>query len=250
MQGVRIAVVQMRPVPCAIDANVQAHETWVKAAATHGADMVFFPELSLTGYEPQAAARLAVRMDDERLAVFDRLSGALRITIGLGAPTLSPDGVRITMIVFRPDAPRIAYSKQHLHPDELPYFVAGHGQVTLPTRGEVVAPAICYESLLPEHAAQAAALGATLYVASVAKSAAGLAKADVHYPAIARRHGLSILLANCVGPCDGFDAAGGTAVWNAQGERLARLPAASEGALLFDSARGDAFLITGSAAAV
>ena len=237
----RVAVVQTKPVPCAIDGNVRAHETWIKKAATHGADMVFFPELSLTGYEPKAAERLALRADDARLDVFDMLSHALRITIGIGAPTLGFDGVRISMIVFRPDAARIVYSKQHLHADELPYFVAGSGQVTLPAGSEVVAPAICYESLLPQHCAQAAALGATLYVASVAKAASGLAKTDVHYPSSARRHALAVLMANCIGPCDGFEAAGGSAVWDARGELLARLPGTREGALLFDSATGSAF---------
>jgi predicted amidohydrolase len=237
----RVAVVQTKPVAGAIDANVIAHETWVKKAATHGADMVFFPELSLTGYGLGAAARLALRADDARLDVFALLSHALKITIGVGAPTLGVDGVRISMIVFRPDAARIVYSKQHLHADELPYFVAGDGQVTLPFGAELVAPAICYESLLPEHCARAAALGATLYVASVAKSANGLAKADAHYPAIARRHALPVLMANCVGPCDDFEAAGGSAAWSAKGDLVARLPASGEGALLFDSASGSAF---------
>jgi predicted amidohydrolase len=241
----RLAVVQTKPVPCAIDANIRAHETWIKKAATHGADMVFFPELSLTGYEPKHAARLALRADDARLDVFDMLSHALRITIGVGAPTLGFNGVRISMIVFRPDAARIVYSKQHLHTDELAYFVAGDGQVTLPSGGHVVAPAICYESLLPQHGAQAAALGATLYVASVAKSSSGLAKGDVHYPAIARRHTLAVLMANCVGPCDDFEAIGGSAVWNSRGELLARLPQSSEGALLFDLSTGSAFPTAG-----
>ena len=122
-----------------------------------------------------------------------------------------------------------------MHADELPYFVAGQGQVTLASGSDVVAPAICYESLLDEHCAQAAALGATVYVASVAKSANGLAKADAHYPTIARRHSLPVLMANCVGACADFEAVGGSAVWDAKGERLARLPASGEGALLFDS---------------
>jgi predicted amidohydrolase len=237
----RVAVVQFKPVPCAIDVNLQAHQAWIKHAAKHAAGMVFFPELSLTGYEPKAAARLALRADDARLDLFEMLSHALRITVGIGAPTLGFDGVRISMIVFRPDAARIVYSKQHLHADELPYFVAGDGQVTLAAGRDVVAPALCYESLLPEHGAQAAALGATLYVASVAKSSSGLAKADVHYPAIARRHGLAVLMANCVGPCDDFEAVGGSAVWSAEGELIARLPPAGEGALVFDSATGSAF---------
>ncbi|HUQ52647.1 MAG TPA: carbon-nitrogen hydrolase family protein [Gammaproteobacteria bacterium] len=231
----RIAVVQTQPVACAIDVNVKAHETWVKKAAAHGADMVFFPELSLTGYEPKHAQRLVLRGDEARLDVFQMLSHALRITIGVGAPTLSLDGVRISMLVFRPDAARIVYSKQHLHADERAYFVAGDGQVTLASGTDRVAPAICYESLLDEHCAQAVALGANLYVASVAKSAKGVAKAAAHYPAIARRHSLPVLMANCVGACDGFEAAGGSAVWSAAGEMLGCLPATGEGALLFDS---------------
>ena len=105
----------MQPAACRIDANVKAHETWVKKAAVRGADMVFFPELSLTGYEPKHAARFAMRSDDVRLDVFQMLSHALRITIGIGAPTPDGDGVRISMIVFRPDAARVVYSKQRLH---------------------------------------------------------------------------------------------------------------------------------------
>jgi predicted amidohydrolase len=111
---------------------------------------------------------------------------------------------------------------------------------------EVVAPAICYESLLDEHCAEAAALGATIYVASVAKSAKGLAKADAHYPTIARRHSLPVLMANCVGTCADFEAAGGSAVWTANGELRTRLPATGEGALLFDSTTGTVSTIANS----
>ncbi|HEX7238464.1 MAG TPA: carbon-nitrogen hydrolase family protein [Gammaproteobacteria bacterium] len=235
----RIAVVQTQPAACEISRNIQAHERWVKKVAAHGAGMVFFPELSLLGYEPKHAARFAMRADDARLGVFEMLSHALRITIGVGAPTPGNAGVRISMIVFQPDAARIVYSKQHLHADELPYFVAGSGQITLPSAGAVVAPAICYESLLEAHSDAAAALGATVYVASVAKSAQGIAKADAHYPAVARRHSLHVLMANCVGACDDFEAAGGSGIWNARGELLARLPASGEGALLLDTAANE-----------
>ena len=126
--------------------------------------MVFFPELSLTGYEPKHAARFALRADDARLDVFQMLSHALRITIGVGAPTPSGTDVRISMLVFRPDAARVVYSKQHLHADELPWFVAGNGQVTLSAGKEIVAPAICYESLLDAHCEAAVALGATIFI--------------------------------------------------------------------------------------
>ena len=186
-----------------------------------------------------------MRADDARLEVFEMLSHALRITIGVGAPTPGDLGVRISMLVFRPNAARIVYSKQHLHADELPYFVAGNGQITVSGGGQVVAPAICYESLLDTHSQAAAALGATVYVASVAKSAKGIAKADAHYPSIARRHSLHVLMANSVGPCDDFEAVGASAVWNARGELVARLRAEGEGALLLDTATSETTTISG-----
>ena len=241
----RVAVVQTQPAACRIGVNLKAHEVWIKKVAARGADTVFFPELSLTGYEPKHAARLAMRADDARLDVFQMLSHALRIAIGVGAPTQGDSGVRISMLVFQPDAARIVYSKQHVHSDELPYFVAGSGQITLSGGGQVVAPAICYESLLDAHSDAAAALGATVYVASVAKSAKGIAKADAHYPSIARRHSLRVLMANCVGPCDDFEAVGASSVWNARGELLARLPSSGEGALLLDTATDETLAIAG-----
>jgi predicted amidohydrolase len=232
----RIALVQTRPAACEIAGNISAHESWIERVASHGADLVLFPELSLLGYEPKHAARFAMRADDARLDVFAMLSQALRITIGVGAPTRGDAGVRISMLVFQPNAARLVYSKQHLHADELPYFVAGNGQITLRSGGQVVAPAICYESLLDCHSDAAAALGATVYAASVAKSAAGVAKADAHYPSIARRHSLRVLMVNCVGACDDFEAVGWSSVWSSGGELVARLSATDEAALLLDTA--------------
>lgn len=240
----RIALVQTRPAKCEIAVNIRAHESWVKRVAARGADMALFPELSLLGYEPKHAARFAMRPDDARLDVFQMLSQALRITIGVGAPTPGDAGVRISMLVFQPNAARIVYSKQHLHTDERPYFVAGNGQITLSGGGQVVAPAICYESLLDCHSDAAAALGATVYAASVAKSALGVAKADAHYPSIARRHALRVLMVNCVGPCDDFEAVGCSSVWSSSGELLARLPATDEGVLLLDTTTGETLAIS------
>ena len=240
-----IGVVQTQPSTCAIDSNLAAHQAWIKRAAARGADMLFFPELSLLGYEPKHAARLAIRADDSRLDALQMLSDAFRMTLGVGAPTPSAAGVRISMLVFRPDSGRIVYSKQHLHPGERPYFVAGQGQITLPAAENIVVPAICYESLLDEHCEQAVGLGATIYVASVAKSAKSLAKADARYPSMARGHALPVLMANCVGPCNDFEAVGGSAVWSAEGRVLARLGSTGEGALLFDSVTNEATVLDG-----
>lgn len=108
------------------------------------------------------------------------------------------------------------------------------GDENLHIGGRTIAPAICYESLLPEHAAEAASRGADIYLASVAKPERSLEKAKRHYPEVARRHRMHIVMANSVGPCDDFQAAGRSAAWNPRGERLAQLDAESESWLSVD----------------
>jgi predicted amidohydrolase len=198
------------------------------------------PELSLTGYEPALARSLATTADDDGFDVLQDEADARGMSIAVGAPTRSPQGVLISMIVFQPLRPRVTYSKQQLHADELPFFVHGEGQVVLKSSGQSIAPAICYESLQDSHAEQAAHLGAGIYLASVAKPARGVERAYAHYPAVARRHHMTVLMSNCVGPCDNFVSVGQSAVWNSRGELLAQLDGEHEGIVLFDTSSGEA----------
>jgi apolipoprotein N-acyltransferase len=81
-------------------------------------------------------------------------------TIAVGAPTKGAKGTEISMITFQPGLERTSYSKQHLHFDEIPFFTPGTETLVLSQANFVLAPAICYESLQPSHAAQAAESGA------------------------------------------------------------------------------------------
>lgn len=231
----RICAIQIRPVAGAVDANIVRHVTLAEHAVGRGAELVFFPELSLTGYEPRLAGALATTPDDRRLDVFQRLSDAHDVVLGVGLPLSAPAGVQIGMVFFRPAASPRAYCKRMLHADELPYFIPGEEPVLLETGGHLLAPAICYESLQPAHAAEAAERHTDIYLASVAKSANGTARAFVHYPEIARRHAMIVVMANCVGPCDDFLAVGQSAAWNRRGERLAELDSESEGIVMVDT---------------
>jgi len=230
----RICVAQIRPIKGDVDRNIEHHETFINLAISKEADMVFFPELSLTGYEPKLAKDLATTSADRRFDPFQAVSDRHSITLGMGMPTRSPAGVLISMILVQPHQPRQTYSKQILHADEFPYFIQGHQQVMVKA-GKTVAPAICYESLQPEHAEKAFQNGAEIYVASVAKSANGVAKAVHHYSAIAKHYAMPVLMANCIGPCDDFESVGQSAIWNRNGSLLAQLDGTTEGILLYDA---------------
>lgn len=234
----RLCVAQLKPVAGDIEVNIQKHLALSDLAQFNGADLICFPELSLTGYEPKLAKQLALNQDDERLGTFQDLADSTSIAIAVGAPTMASDKPKISMIVFQPGEARVTYSKQQLHDDELPYFVPGEQQIFLKTTEHLIAPAICYESLQASHAKSVAE--ADIYIASVAKPLRGVDKAYAHYPLIARRHSMAILMANCVGLCDDFVAVGRSAVWDSHGKLPAQLDDEREGIVLLDTSTCEA----------
>ncbi|RCR66162.1 carbon-nitrogen hydrolase family protein [Larkinella punicea] len=234
----KIGVAQPHPVKGDIPRNIANHLRLIDLAVSDGADLLIFPELSLTGYEPELADALATTPNDSRFDVFQTQSDAHRITIGVGVPIRSEKGIWISLLIFQPNQPRHLYSKTYLHADEEPFFVSG--QSTLRFLGEKanVALAICYELSVPEHSENAFQNGAAVYLASVAKSAPGMEKASKMLSAIAQTYAMTVLVSNCVGPCDNFESAGGSAIWNTKGELIRQLNDVDEGILILDLETG------------
>ena len=231
----KISVAQTSPFKGDISANIEAHEKLIDVAISYNADMIFFPELSITGYEPALAKDLAINENDERFCNFQTISNKNNITIGIGMPLKIDAGIKISMILFQPNTIKQIYSKQQLHTDEFPYFVKGDDQIILTIKDKKIAPAICYESLQWSHSENANKLGAEIYMASVAKSQNGIDKAMIHYPAVAKKFSMPVLLSNCVGYCDDFKGVGQSSVWTKQGNLAGKLDDKSEGILIFDT---------------
>ncbi len=232
----KICLMQIRPVAGDVQGNAARHLRLIDTAVPHHPDLIIFPELSLTGYEPTLAKELAMDVEDGRLQPFQQLADAHQMTVGVGAPIRQEDGICIGMVLLRPCQPRQLYAKKYLHPDEEPYFVSGQSTVSFIGDQYKVALAICYELSAPEHAADAHEQGAAVYVASVAKHARGVTAAHQRLATIARDDGLTVLMANCVGLADGDVCAGESAVWNEQGELAAQLDDSHEGIIVYDTA--------------
>jgi predicted amidohydrolase len=229
----RIGVAQTRPFKGDILRNIEAHVRLIELAGRAQADMIVFPELSITGYEPELAAGLATTAEDIRLHIFETLSERYSMTIGVGIPAADAAGVRITEVIFQPGQPRQTYSKQYLHADEEPFFICGTEAGFLSSRR--IALAICYELSVPAHSEQAHRSGAEIYLVSVAKTKSGMDRAAETLADIARRYSMMVLVSNCVGHCDNFDCGGGSAVWNREGVMLAQLDGTEEGILVLDT---------------
>ena len=234
----KICVVQTNPVRGDIRRNITNHLAWIELALEQGSNMLLFPELSLTGYEPGLAQELAMDPEDPLLEVFQKVSDLHQVTIGLGMPLRGALGTYISLVFIQAQGPRQVYNKQYLHPDEEPYFIPGKGQIYLSAGTSRIAPAICYEISQPEHAAQAVLDGASIYMASVAKTKQGVDHAVKRLPEIALQYSIPVMMSNCIGPCDDFIAGGRSSVWNKEGVLQGQLPEAREGLLVYNTVTG------------
>ena len=79
----RIAVAQCSPALGAVKRNLDMHRTWIARAREAGAQLVVFPELSLTGYYlKDLAADVACAADDAQLAPLAEASRDLDVSAG------------------------------------------------------------------------------------------------------------------------------------------------------------------------
>jgi predicted amidohydrolase len=231
----KLCVAQSRPTAGDIEQNIQHHKRLIDLAVTHEADVVIFPELSITGYEPALAKQLATTADDCRFDIFQTIANAKQIIIGIGVPIKNKGGICISMVLFHPNAARQIYSKKYIHADEKPFFISGHNSSVLIAGQPEIALAICYELAIAAHSEYAAKSGASIYLASVVKTPKQLEGATARLAAIARQYSMTVLMANCVGQCDGAPCGGNSSVWNSQGVLLGQLDTTSEGILMLDT---------------
>jgi len=231
----KICVAQLKPERGGIHHNIERHLMWIDHAIAYNSDLIIFPELSITGYEPSLAKDLAIEANDKRLHIFQTISNTTGIVIGVGVPFKIGSGITISLLLFQPQQQVAVYTKKYLHPDEDYYFIGAESFQVLTIKNVKIGFSICYELSIPEHAEQAYQHGASIYIASVAKSVTGLDKALLRLSEIAKLYSMPVLMSNCIGQCDNFSAGGKSSVWNSQGKLLEQLDGQAEGILIFDT---------------
>ncbi|MDQ0617795.1 carbon-nitrogen hydrolase family protein [Arthrobacter globiformis] len=194
-----VSAIQYAALGGGIHANVPEHVRLIEDADSHGARLVLFPELSLTGYDLPLlrggdqfhAGDQWVAPGDHRLDPVREICRRTGITAVVGAPFREPDGTpRLASLAVHPNGTEEAGFKTHLHGDEQSLFEAGpgyeagpgseHGQrfgegqgleagqepLLLDVDGWKIALAICFDAAHPAHSGAAAAAGADVYAVS------------------------------------------------------------------------------------
>ena len=243
--GICIAAAQSPSIAGDIEANLAIHVRFIEAAHAEGVELLLFPELSLCGYELPLLRDCLLTPDDARLAPLRNATMATGMRIIAGAP-LADDRDALPCIAafsFLPDGTATVYRKQYLHAGgELHARPGPMGAHCQQLNGQRYAQAICADATHYQHAADAAADGATIYLAGVLISEAGYANDAAKLQRYASDFGMGVLMANHAAPSGGYAVAGRSAWWSPGGVLVAEV-AGPGSALLVVDGQGGAYVV-------
>ncbi len=206
-----------------------------RARAEYGADLVVFPELTLTGYPPEdllLRPSLGKRID----RALARIAGAdIDCAIALGYPEMTPAGLFNALGVFQRGERVATYHKQELPNyqvfDEQRYFRAGEQPCLVELFGAKVAFTICEDLWVEEPVMQASQAGAALLI-NLNASPFHAGKTEDRKALLARRckaGRFPIIYVNLVGGQDELVFDGASMAVAADGRPRVLAPAFSEG---------------------
>ena len=228
-----IAAAQYAALAGDVAGNIERHLHYASTAATLGVQLLVFPELSLTGYEINRAEELVVNPHSAILDPLKALARESSMTIVAGAPVrFGASDLHIGEFAFLPDGHVAVYTKRYLHGAEKKIFAPGQGGPILHLGRIVLAMAICADVSEPDHAANAAANKASVYAASMMITEAGYAQDAALLRGYAKKHAMTVLMANHAVPTGGWVPVGRSAIWNEQGALVAACPDTRESLVL------------------
>ncbi|HET9679371.1 MAG TPA: NAD+ synthase [Gammaproteobacteria bacterium] len=219
-----------------IAGNLEKIETAIATARDeHQADLIVFPELTLTGYPPEDLlwhAGLKKRVN-QALAQITRNTQGIDVVVGF--PEYVEQGVYNACALLRNGQEIARYRKQHRPNysvfDEKRYFLRSFEPCIVDIKGIPVALTICEDLWHPGPAAQAAEQGATLLL-NISASPFECNKQAKRVAAFAERSaesGLPLFSVNLVGGQDELVFDGGAFVLDNNGNVVRRAPAFEAG---------------------
>ncbi len=211
-----------------------------EARDQRGADLVVFPELTLTGYPPEDLLLRPELIERVAAALEEIRAASQGIGLVLGYPKRDL-GSLFNVAGFIHDGRLLAeYAKQRLPNysvfDEKRYFQAGHAPAVVDFQGLPLGLLICEDIWEEGPTTQAAAGGARLLI-NLNASPYHTGKAPEREELLTRRareHQLPILYANLVGGQDELVFDGGSFVVDAAGQLTQRAPFFSEALMLVE----------------
>jgi len=230
-----LAAAQTKPTRGDIDANLLDHYRLIELAAQNNAQLIAFPEMSITGYERENVQELAFSKDDSRLNHLKKLAIENNIIIIAGAPIQIESKMFIGEFIISPDNSVQIYTKQFLHEGEDEFFQSSfdHNPM-MDIENKTISFAICADIDNPLHPENACKRETDIYIASIFFSPSGIPNAYRDLQSYAQKHTMNVLMSNFSGESWGSPSAGQSAFWNNKGELIAQMNDLDSGILLVE----------------
>lgn len=166
MQDLIVAAVQMNAPVGEIERNLRAHARLAKAAAAQGAELVCFPELSVTGHWCSGAVWSAAEAvpDGGSVRRMSALAAELGVFLSFGIAERDCGIAYNTQVVVGPEG--YVGKQRKLHPSGDEYFhFRGGSEISVLDLGKCrLGIGLCYDNLFPEVPRVAALQGAEVYL--------------------------------------------------------------------------------------
>lgn len=196
-------------------ASARAHAELIRSAR---ADVIVFPELSLTGYYLDAAD---VELDGDAVALLVEACRSTGSCALVGASVMEKGQRFIATLRVDGNGAGIAYRKTHLHGDENKWFVQGPGASAIEIHGWRIGLGICKDTGTAEHIHATAALDIDLYACGVVHHRWELAEQQRRAAQIGATCGAYVAMASFAGATgEGFRATAGCSMIVSPGQRL------------------------------
>jgi NAD+ synthase len=232
MPDFKFAVVQMNPIVGDLDGNFNQHIQYITDAVAKGADMVLFPEMSLTGYplEDLVLRRSFMNAVEDKIFELGQwiINNHPNIGVVFGAPQQTFDGAIYNSAIFMAEGLQQDVTKYELPNygvfDEKRVFSQGGEPWPINFRGHVIGLMICEDCWFPTVSKTLHEKGAAMLI-SINGSPYEMGKNVTRRQVIANRikeTGLPFMYANMVGGQDELVFDGGSFFWD--GKTLQEAP--------------------------
>lgn len=228
-----LSAAQTKPEAQSIEENLEDHYRLIKIAADNGADLIVFPEMSITGYIRDRADKLAFKTDDARVDILRKLSMDYKTIIIAGAPISLDSNLYIGSFIIHPSNNISIYTKQYLHPGEENFFDASSNyNPIIKLKDERISLAICADIDNPLHPEVASKNSTTIYMPSIFFSKTSMDDCHKSLSQYAQFYSMNILMSNYCGSLWEAEAGGRSAFWSNSGKLINKLPEENPGLLL------------------
>ncbi len=165
LDEVRVAAAAADTKPGEIERNLEKIELWTVRAALEGAQLVLFPELSLSGFIPNhprgdheawlrrslaEARRSAIDLTSPHVDSLRAIAARHRVLLCVGTLEDAGNVMYNTQFLVGGDGLLGSWRKMHVPMFEMPFYSGGQGPRVVATPLGRIGANICFDALMPE----------------------------------------------------------------------------------------------------